>query len=115
MSFLKDYIPKYEKHLESLKGMIVLYTDIENIAEILKKDKTTELNITGYTCDIGGEAHNLEIGMKRAQSVEEYLKNKGIESHRMHLFSKGESNPLVPNLPITNGPLNRRVTLLLVD
>lgn len=88
---------------------------LDKIAEILKRDKTTELTITGYTCDIGDEAHNLEIGMKRAQAVEEYLKNKGIESHRMHLFSKGESNPLVPNLPITNRQLNRRVILLVMD
>jgi outer membrane protein OmpA-like peptidoglycan-associated protein len=92
-----------------------LGSKLDQIAEILKRDKTTELNITGYTCDIGDEAYNLEIGMKRAQAVEEYLKNKGIESHRMHLFSKGENDPLVPNVPITNRPLNRRVTLVLVD
>ncbi|MBF4516125.1 OmpA family protein [Flavobacterium sp. ANB] len=92
-----------------------LASRLDEIAIILKRDKNTELNITGYTCDIGSESRNLEIGMKRAQAVEEYLKNKGIEPHRMHLFSKGESDPLVPNVPTTNRPLNRRVTLLLVD
>lgn len=92
-----------------------LATRLDEIAKILKSNKDIDLNITGYTCDIGTEARNLEIGMKRAQAVSDYLQNKGIESNRMHLFSKGESEPLVPNTPVENRPLNRRVTLTLVD
>jgi len=88
---------------------------LDEIAKILKSNKDTELNITGYTCDIGTESRNIEIGMKRAQAVSDYLRNKGIESNRMHLFSKGESEPLVPNTPSENKPLNRRVTLVLID
>jgi len=88
---------------------------LDEIAKILKSNKDTELNITGYTCDIGTESRNIEIGMKRAQAVSDYLRNKGIESNRMHLFSKGESEPLVPNTPAENRPLNRRVTLTLAD
>lgn len=92
-----------------------LATRLDEIAKILKENKDTDLNITGYTCDIGTEERNLEIGMKRAQAVSDYLQNKGIESNRMHLFSKGESEPLVPNIPIENRPLNRRVSLTLID
>jgi len=92
-----------------------LASRLDEIAKILKTNQDTELNITGYTCDIGTEKRNLEIGMKRAEAVAEYLKNKGIESNRMHLFSKGESEPLVPNTPAENKPLNRRVSLILID
>jgi len=92
-----------------------LATRLDEIAKILQSNNDTELNITGYTCDIGTEARNLEIGMKRAQAVSDYLQNKGIESNRMHLFSKGESEPLVPNTPTENKPLNRRVSLTLID
>ncbi|WP_294965147.1 OmpA family protein [uncultured Flavobacterium sp.] len=92
-----------------------LATRLDEIAKILKENKDTDLNITGYTCDIGTEKRNLEIGMKRAQAVSDYLQNKGIESNRMHLFSKGESEPLVPNTPAENKPLNRRVSLTLID
>lgn len=38
LSFLKDYIPKCEKHLESLNEMIGLYADMEDIAKISKTD-----------------------------------------------------------------------------
>ncbi|MBO9584290.1 MAG: OmpA family protein [Flavobacterium sp.] len=92
-----------------------LATRLDQIAEILKSNKDTDLNITGYTCDIGTKERNLEIGMKRAQAVSDYLQNKGIESNRMHLFSKGESEPLVPNTPAENKPQNRRVSLTLID
>ncbi len=92
-----------------------LATKLDEIAKILKANKDIELNITGYTCDIGTEARNLEIGMKRAEAVSDYLKNKGIESNRMHLFSKGEKEPLVPNTPAENKALNRRVSLTLID
>lgn len=87
---------------------------LDEIAKILKSNKDIDLNITGYTCDIGTKERNLEIGMQRAESVANYLKNKGIEPNRMHLFSKGENEPLVPNTPAENKPLNRRVMLLLV-
>ncbi len=92
-----------------------LATRLDEIAKILKSSKDTDLNITGYTCDIGTKERNLEIGMQRAQAVADYLKDKGIESNRMHLFSKGESEPLVPNTPAENKPLNRRVSLTLID
>ncbi|WP_433831014.1 OmpA family protein [Flavobacterium anhuiense] len=92
-----------------------LATRLDEIAKILNSNNDTELNITGYTCDIGTEALNFEIGMKRAEAVADYLKNKGIKANRMHLFSKGQSEPLVPNVPVENRPLNRRVTLTLID
>lgn len=92
-----------------------LASRLDEIAKILKSNKDTDLNITGYTCDIGTEARNLEVGMKRAEAVSDYLQHKGIESNRMHLFSKGEKEPLVPNTPAENKPLNRRVSLILID
>jgi outer membrane protein OmpA-like peptidoglycan-associated protein len=88
-----------------------LASRLDEIAAILKESNTTEVNITGYTCNIGTEARNSEIGMMRAQAVADYLKNKGIETKRMHLFSKGQNEPLVPNTSNTNKALNRRVSI----
>lgn len=114
----RNYIEKQPLAFQEVGNTSVtpeLASRLDEIAKILKSNKDTDLNITGYTCDIGTEQRNLEIGMKRAQAVSDYLQNKGIESNRMHLFSKGESEPLVPNTPAENKPQNRRVTLVLVD
>ncbi|SFE02186.1 OmpA family protein [Flavobacterium phragmitis] len=114
----RNYIEKKPLAFQEVGSTSVtpeLAARLDEIAQILKSNQDTDLNITGYTCDIGTKARNLEIGMQRAQAVAYYLKNKGIASSRMHLFSKGESEPLVPNMPAENKPLNRRVSLILVD
>ncbi len=114
----RNYIEKKPLAFQEVGNTSVtpeLASRLDEIAKILNSNKDTDLNITGYTCDIGTKIRNLEIGMKRAQAVADYLKTKGIESKRMHLFSKGENNPLVPNIPAENKPLNRRVSLTLVD
>jgi|GEM_PF-764024 len=114
----RNYIEKQPLAFQEIGNTNVtpeLAVRLDQIAKILDSNKDTELNITGYTCNIGTEARNLEIGMQRAQAVGDYLKNKGIESNRMHLFSKGESEPLVTNTPAENKPLNRRVKLEIID
>lgn len=88
---------------------------LDKIAEILKENNTVELNITGYTCNIGTPQANLKIGMQRAQAAADYLISRGIQPDRIHLFSKGENDPLVSNIPTSNRPLNRRVSILILD
>lgn len=92
-----------------------LVNRLDEMSLILKKDKNLLLNITGYTCNIGTEEQNLKIGMLRAESVANYLKNKGIEANRMNLESKGEKDYLVPNTSEENRIKNRRVSLLVID
>ncbi|WP_167398331.1 OmpA family protein [Flavobacterium crocinum] len=114
----RNYIEKKPLAFQEVGNTSVtpeLASRLDEIAKILNANQDTDLNITGYTCDIGTKERNLEIGMQRAQAVADYLKNKGIQSNRMHLFSKGESEPLVPNNPAENKPLNRRVSLILID
>ncbi|MCC9065765.1 OmpA family protein [Flavobacterium piscisymbiosum] len=114
----RNYIEKQPLAFQEIGNTNVtpeLAVRLDQIAKILNSNKDTELTITGYTCNIGTEARNLEIGMQRAQNVADYLKNKGINSNRMLLFSKGESEPLVPNTPAENKPLNRRVKLEIID
>lgn len=111
----RDYIEKKPLAFQEIGNTNVtseLAVRLDEIAKILKFNEDIDLNITGYTCDIGTKERNLKIGMQRAEAVANYLKNKGIDSNRMHLFSKGENEPLVSNTPSENKPLNRRVTLI---
>jgi outer membrane protein OmpA-like peptidoglycan-associated protein len=111
----RDYIekPLLFEEVGNTKVTPELASRLDKIAQILIENKNIDLNITGYTCDIGTEEQNIKIGMMRAESAADYLKSKGVESQRLHLFSKGENEPLVPNIPVENRPLNRRVSLKL--
>ena len=84
---------------------------LNTIADMLKKDKTAQLHITGFTCNIGDESLNKRIGMKRAQAVATYLETQGVSRDRMELISKGESEPLLPNTSPENRKRNRRASI----
>lgn len=88
---------------------------LDEIVVILKKDTNSTLEVTGYTCDIGSYEKNQEIGMLRAKSVANYLQEKSIENNRIHLKSKGQTEPLVPNTSEENRIKNRRVSMKVIQ
>ena len=53
--------------------------------------------LRGHTDSSGPNFYNAKLGMKRALAVENYLISKGVDAGRMHLESKGESEPISPN------------------
>ncbi len=73
------------------------------------------VSITGYTCDLGTEAYNLKLGLKRANYVMTALKASTIEWPALTSTTKGESYPLVPNTSELNRIKNRRVTILITS
>ncbi len=48
------------------------------------------LVITGYADERGTEAHNRELGLKRANAVKEELVKAGVAESRIETYSKGE-------------------------
>ena len=90
-----------------------ILSHLDEIALILKKDKASTLEVTGYTCDI--ESNQKKIEMLRAKSVANYLQEKGIENNRIYLKSKGEIDPLLPNTSEENRIKNRRVSMEVIQ
>jgi len=48
----------------------------------------------GYTDRIGSLKHNMDLSVRRAQSVKDYLVSKGIEPNRVYTEGKGPANPV---------------------
>jgi len=65
--------------------------ELDKLAEVLKKNPTLHIYITAYTDDIGGEAINRNLSVKRAKSICDYLINKGIDAGRIKHEGKGIS------------------------
>ncbi|WP_335967048.1 OmpA family protein [Galbibacter sp. PAP.153] len=84
---------------------------LDTIAGMLNKGEPVQLQITGYTCNVGSEPLNESIGMERAEAVASYLEAQGVSRDRMELISKGESEPLLPNTSAENREKNRRVSI----
>jgi len=84
---------------------------INALAELLKANPGLNLLIMGHTCDIGTQATNMELGLKRALFVKQLLIKRGVPTAQMKAASKGLYDPLVPNTSEANRAKNRRVEI----
>ena len=82
--------------------------------KILSRYPNSKLIIVGYTDDIGDENYNLQLSLKRAKSVKEFIESLDfvdIPPEKIIAVGKGEKDPIVPNTTKENRALNRRVEI----
>ncbi|MCS7004894.1 MAG: OmpA family protein [Cytophagales bacterium] len=83
--------------------------EIEKIAKFLHENPSITIEIGGHTDDVGSDAANLELSLKRAQAVAERLYSLGIQKERIKALGYGETQPLYPNTSDENRAKNRRI------
>ena len=66
---------------------------------------------TGHTDSVGTDRYNLDLGMRRADAVRNYLVAKGLEPARVYVDSKGERDPVATNKTAQGRGENRRVVV----
>ncbi|MEI6695048.1 MAG: OmpA family protein [Bacteroidota bacterium] len=86
---------------------------IDGFIEFLKEHPKVNVDIQGYTDDVGNDKDNLILSGNRAKSVYEYLIDKGIKALRLSFKGYGESNPFLPNLNDENRAKNRRTVFVI--
>jgi peptidoglycan-associated lipoprotein len=65
-------------------------------ATILREESSVTLRIVGHADERGSTEYNLALGMRRAQSLKDYLTGFGISPDRLQILSMGEERPLDP-------------------
>ena len=110
------------------KGMVDLYgilfdvdkTDIrpesaktlDEVATLLKIDRSLRLEISGHTDNTGTPDHNLNLSEGRAQAVVDTLVKKyGIDAARLEAKGYGDTKPVADNATDAGKAQNRRVEL----
>ena len=83
--------------------------NMKKIDEFLGKRKISVLNIIGHTDKVGTEQYNIDLSLRRAKSVKEYIKNKMLYGV-INIFGKGEKEPIS-----SNDEENRRVELIVEE
>ncbi len=68
----------------------------------------------GHTDNVGSDAYNQKLAVKRAESVKAYLVSKGIEKNRIYTEGKGEKQPVADNKTTEGRAKNRRVEIEVV-
>lgn len=80
------------------------------IAEAAERP-AVEVSVIGHTDSVGKEEDNEALALKRAETIAELLKSKGLKAHALATESHGERNPLIPTADNTFEPKNRRVEI----
>ncbi len=91
------------------------FAELNRLVELMKKNPSIKVEISAHTDDVGSEAYNMKLSLRRAQSVVNYLKEHGISPDRMIAKGYGESKPLVPNDTEEHRAMNRRVELRILE
>jgi OmpA-OmpF porin, OOP family len=85
--------------------------ELNRIIRLMKENPTLKVEISGHTDNIGTDMANNKLSMQRAQSVVEYLINKGISRDRLVSKGYGKKKPIATNKSDEGRKENRRVEI----
>jgi outer membrane protein OmpA-like peptidoglycan-associated protein len=85
---------------------------LDRIAAVLAPMTATDVQIFGHTDSMASELHNLQLSIRRAEKVAEYLRSRGVALSRLRADGKGESEPIADNRTEEGRAKNRRVEII---
>ena len=102
-------------NFESGKSKIIpsSYNSLNELAEYLQENGKLNIEIVGHTDSQGDEVYNQKLSLSRANSVANYLIDKGINKGRIKTLGLGETVPIADNKTAKGREINRRVEFIL--
>lgn len=86
-------------------------TILDDVAGVMERYPEMMVEVAGHTDSIGSDGYNQQLSQKRAESVRQYLTDKGIAGDRMTAVGYGESEPVDSNDTKEGRERNRRTEL----
>ena len=87
---------------------------LDEAAAALKRDPNLRIEIAGHTDARGSEDYNMELSLRRANAVRQYLEQAGVDPDNMTVRGHGESHPAASNETANGLSQNRRVEIQVV-
>jgi outer membrane protein OmpA-like peptidoglycan-associated protein len=84
-------------------------SELNELTGILNKYPDTHILLAGHTDSTGRKDYNMQLSMRRAQSVADYLVSRGVDSGRFTVEGFGPSEPVASNDTPAGRAQNRRV------
>jgi len=84
---------------------------LDNFAAQLAQHADLRFEVGGHTDSTGDAAYNLDISLRRAHTVRDYLIAKGVAGNRLVAAGYGQKNPIADNGSFEGRSQNRRVAL----
>jgi outer membrane protein OmpA-like peptidoglycan-associated protein len=126
---LKDQLNQVLQTRETARGLIVNMSDVlfdtgqytlkpgarEKLAKvsgILLAYPNLQLQVEGYTDNVGSDQFNEKLSQQRADAVRDYLASQGVTQTNISAAGYGESDPVADNSTASGRAENRRVQLV---
>jgi len=87
---------------------------LNSVGKVLDEFDKTIVEVAGHTDSTGSDAHNQGLSERRASSVANYLRGRGVISERLITVGMGESRPVADNGTEQGRQVNRRVEITMV-
>ncbi len=89
--------------------------ELNKLIQLMIDNPSANIQITGYTDNVGNDADNLKLSENRSKAVVEFLISKGIESKRLSYKGFGKAKPVADNSTEEGRALNRRTEFVIVS
>jgi len=85
--------------------------ELDKAVAAMKKFPELRIEIQAHTDSMGEAGYNQSLSERRANSVRDYMTDKGVAANRMEAKGYGESQPVADNGSKAGRQTNRRVEL----
>ena len=91
------------------------YAELNKLHHLMISNPGIKVKLEGHTDNFGTYEFNLNLSLKRAESVANYLLHKGIEPERIKTAGYSFSYPIVSNETEEGRQINRRVSFVIIE
>lgn len=91
------------------------YNILNKMADIFKDNTQMVVEVSGHTDNVGDDAKNLSLSQNRANSVMNYLTQKGVSAGQLKAVGYGETQPIADNATDEGRKQNRRVMFTVLE
>ena len=88
-------------------------TRLDQVAEVLLTTRERNIVVEGHTDSQGSDAHNMTLSQNRADSVRNYIVQRGYGSDLIQANGMGEGSPVADNASPEGRANNRRVEIII--
>jgi outer membrane protein OmpA-like peptidoglycan-associated protein len=88
---------------------------LDKVLRTLRDNPGIEVEIRGYTDNVGNYESNVNLSLARANSVRDYLIQNGIAPMRIQTKGFGPADPIAPNNTREGRALNRRIEFFRIN
>ena len=89
------------------------YPVLTSVSKVLKEYQRTLVDVAGHTDSTGSHSYNMDLSLRRATSVADFLRGQTIDPRRLYVDGYGPDHPVADNATPEGRQQNRRVEISL--